>query len=127
MGRAQRDKGARWEQEVARRLRAIFGDNKVRRSRQAEGALESDVVCPGWWVECGHGKRMNAQQKLAQAVHDCAKAGSRKVPVAVVRVDRQQPVVCMLMEDWLEVVLERARTTGEAREDSESNQLREVS
>ncbi len=123
MGKSQRDKGARWEREVASRLRQIYGDKQVRRSRQAEGALDSDVVCPDWWVECGHGKRMNAQQKLAQAVRDCALSGQRKIPVAVVKVDRQQPVVCMLMEDWLEIASTRAR----ARQDHEAHQERTVS
>lgn len=48
-----REKGKAFERWVATQLRDAFPD--VHRGQQGDGARDSDVVVPGYWIECKHG------------------------------------------------------------------------
>ena len=100
MGKAQRDKGKRWEREVAHCLRALYGPC-VRRGWQSRmGDDEADITgVPFWWVEAKHHKRVNYRAALRQAVSDSE--GKELRPLVVAKDDRQPPVVMLLWDDWL--------------------------
>ena len=101
MSKMQRDKGARWEREVARRLEAAMpGSGAQRAMGQARGGGEApDVIVPGrYWIECKVGARPPLVRALEQAERD---RGDRdEVAVAVVKQDRQAPMVLLRLDDF---------------------------
>jgi hypothetical protein len=121
MGSMQRRKGVVFEQEFATILRERFGDDSkdrgVRRGIQSRGGGKeaADVTCDALsWMhfECMHGKKPNIRAKLMQAEED-ARAG--RVPVAVVKFDREEPIVAMRLSRWLFVVEAAVANAGGVR------------
>lgn len=101
-----RRKGHNWERDIAARLRSIFGPDRVRRGRQAEGATEPDVVVDGapWWIECKcGGPATKPATALAQAEEDSDKAPGilPRWPVAVCKADRRPAVAAMRLSTLL--------------------------
>ena len=85
-GRRSRNKGKRWEQDVARIMRDIFGPDEIRRGWQSrEGDDEPDIVgVPEFWVECKRQKRSNFRAALKQAKDACT---DDRMPLAICRDD----------------------------------------
>lgn len=102
MSKLSRDKGARWEREVARLLREIDPGAKRTGFHQAQGgsADACDVAAGLFWAECKVGKRPPILAALAQAESGCPKG---RYPIAVCKTDRQEPTVTMTLTDWLEM------------------------
>jgi len=101
-GRASRRKGHDWEREVAARFRAVFGENAVRRGLQSRSGEEvPDVEVPCFWVECKREKRTNPKAALMQAV---ASAPKGRIPVAMCKEDRCEPMATLLLDDFLDLV-----------------------
>lgn len=81
MSAMQRRKGRRFEQQIARELRAVFPAAEVRRTSQADRAANSDVVITGdpklerLWLELQDACDPTPLAKLAQAERDCERAG----------------------------------------------------
>lgn len=99
MGRRSRTKGKRWELDVVHRFRAEMPGLEIRRGAQSRGGSEApDVDVPGLWVECKHGQKVNHRAALAQAIRDAA--GSR-MPVAICKDDRSEPIVILRLNDFL--------------------------
>ena len=80
MGKMQREKGKRFERQVAEILRGYFPGATVHRSSQADRAFASDVVVEGdapdmaraiWW-ECQDAREPTPRAKLEQAERDIA-------------------------------------------------------
>ena len=105
MGKYSRDKGARFERAVAKRLRVVFGERTITSSGQCfSGDTRADVDCPEIWVECKVGKRPNIKAALEQAEEARAGARSDKVPVAVCKWDREEPIASMRFEDFVNLL-----------------------
>ena len=114
MGKRSRTKGRHFEQEFATILRERFGDDSkdrgVRRGIQSRGGGKeaADVTCdalPWAHFECMHGKKPNIRAKLMQAEADVLDPmASAVVAVAVVKFDREEPIVAMRLSDWLNLV-----------------------
>lgn len=91
MGLMQREKGKRYERQVADRLRRLWPGAVVRRASQADRAHQSDVFVErgtplqrSLWIECQDARRAAScpREKLLQAERDVSAScpGSR-VPV----------------------------------------------
>jgi hypothetical protein len=120
MGKSQRDKGARWEREVAKAMTAV-GLEAKRGLVQARSASEgADVECAGWWPECKHWKEPATLRALEQAEE--ASRGSGLRPVAICKADRRTPtatwretiagvelVVTADFSEWLTMAAQTAR------------------
>lgn len=105
MGKYSRDKGARFEREVANSLKPVFGPRTIRSSGQCfSGDTRADVDCPHLWVECKVGKRPNIKAALEQAEEASASAGSDKICTAVCKWDKEQPTVTMRLSDFVEIL-----------------------
>lgn len=121
MGRMQRNKGRRWEQEVAILMRRVFGSrHEIKRgiAQTRAGAAEAPDVdgVPRVWVECKHEIKVNLRAAIAQArdaealyAANLVKAGhtpGRRWPIAVCKDNGQRPVVVMQLDDWLAMARE---------------------
>ena len=105
MGKYQRDKGARFEREIANVLKEVFGPKTIRSSGQCfSGDTRADVDCPNIWVECKVGKRPNIKAALEQAEEAKASSGSDKTCVAVCKWDRQLPTATLRLDDFIEIL-----------------------
>ena len=116
MGKYSRDKGARFEREIANRLKEVFGPRTTRSSGQCfKGDLRADVDCPEIWVECKVGKRPNIKAALEQAEEAEAGANTGKSPVAICKWDRQEPIVSMRLDYFMELI--KIAYRGESNDD----------
>jgi hypothetical protein len=99
-----RAKGRRWEQEVARMLRPLFGDS-VKRGYQARGGGKeaADVDGTPYHIECKHGRLVNLRAALDQAIRDT----DGRVPIVIAKDDRSPAMVLMRFDDWLRLEEER--------------------
>ena len=104
MGKMSRTKGRRWEQDLVRDLKKIFGE-QVKRSlvQTREGdSVESDVCgVPGWWIEAKAHHRVNIHKAMRQA-----RAGAIKgmaMPAVISKNDYEEPLATLRMRDffWL--------------------------
>jgi hypothetical protein len=74
-GRLNRDKGKRFERQVAKDLKKIFGDHLHRGFQSRAGSDEADIEkIPGVWVECKNWKTPQVRQAMIQAKGDVAKS-----------------------------------------------------
>ena len=105
MGKASRDKGKRFEREIASVFRERFGHSYRGAPLQASGGcIMPDVVTPlPIHIECSHGKAVSAHGKLEQAIRD-ARAGM--VPIAITRRDRGETIASLRLEDLLDILEE---------------------
>ena len=109
-GRHSRRKGADFERELVRIFREVMPAAGVRRGLQARSGDEvPDVDLPCFWLEAKRHRRTNLKAALTQAI-DAAPKG--RWPLAVCKDDRQPALVCMQLDDFLELVEEwwEART-----------------
>lgn len=105
MGKLSRDKGARFEREIANRLKEVFGPRTIRSSGQCfSGDTRADVDCPEIWVECKVGKRPNIKAALEQAEEAIGIAKSDKTPVTICKWDRDIPIASMRLDYFIEIM-----------------------
>ncbi len=112
MGRSQRDKGARWERELAKRLDAALPVTCKRsgftQSQDAHGAPDVDTGGV-FWVEAKVGARPPVWPALEQAKEG---APEGVLPVACIKRDRTVPIVVMELDDWLQLASVYAELRG---------------
>ena len=103
MGKMQRDKGARYERELAARLREYGYES--RRTCQKDGAVEPDVIgLPGIHIEAKHQEKMHLYDWMEQAVRDAGKTGGK--PVVMHKQNYKETLVTMRFDDWMELYQE---------------------
>ena len=102
-GARSRRKGARFERELVHLFRAAMPDAEVRRGLQYRGEEVADVDCPIFWVEAKRGKKPNIRGALRQAIEAAPKG---RIPIAVIRDDRAEGIVTLLLDDFLDLVSE---------------------
>jgi hypothetical protein len=102
MGALSRRKGQRFERELVHRFREAMPGAAIRRGLQCrDGAEVADVDCPVWWVEAKAGRKPNVRAALRQAQESAPKG---RIPLAVIRDDRQPAFVALSLDDFIEVV-----------------------
>lgn len=103
-GARSRNKGARGERQTAKELSQAMEGYEVRRGIQSRtGGDAADIEGAGrLHVEVKTGKKPNPRAALAQAEAD-AKPG--RIPIAVIRDDRNPPYVFMRWQTFLDEFL----------------------
>lgn len=98
-----KQKGARFERQLASRLRE-YGFN-TRRGQQYCGANgDADVVgLPGIHIEAKHQERMQLYDWMAQAKSD---AKADELPVVFHKKNNADILVTMTLDDWMQVYRE---------------------
>lgn len=102
-GLRSRRKGAAYERELARLFKEAMPGAEIRRGIQNRtGGDAADVEGTGvFHVEAKRGKLPNPRAALKQAIRD-AKPG--KVPIAVIRDDRQEAFTVIRLADFLKFI-----------------------
>ena len=104
MGKSQRDKGARLERDIAAALGAYFGIKAKRRLGQArDGGEDIDMDIP-FTIEIKARAEAPACQKFLEQAYEAA-LDTARMPIAIIKGDRKQPVVLMYLTDWLELAM----------------------
>lgn len=114
-GKRSRDKGARFEREIANLLSDRYDLPFARGIIQTRGGgAEVADVClqdindakskfphiDKLHLECKHHKRASISAAWRQAEADCKISG--RTPVCITKSDREKPLVTMRLDDWLE-------------------------
>lgn len=106
-----RDKGARFEREIASKLRE-YG-YEARRTAQYCGNTgdAADVVgLKGVHIECKFSQRIQIYDWMAQAKRDSEKNGRK--PVVMFRKNHCETLVCMRFNDFMELYREWEASNG---------------
>ena len=101
-----KQKGARFEREIASKLRD-YGYDNARRTAQFCGNTgdASDVVgLDGIHIECKHCEKIQIYDWMAQAIHDSEKSGN--LPAVFFRKNNAETMVCMKLDDWIQLYRE---------------------
>ena len=100
MGKMSREKGKRYEREVAAAL-SDYGYNCRRTSQYCGNTGDaSDVMgLPGVHIECKHCEQFRIYDWMTQAIHDSAKKGD--MPAVFFRKNNCETLVCMRLDDWM--------------------------
>ena len=95
-----RQKGARGERELARKLREYGYD--TRRGQQYSGANgDADVVgLPGIHIECKRVERLNLYDAISQSRHD---AREGEIPLVMHRKNNCEWLVTLRLDDFMEI------------------------
>ena len=103
-----RQKGARYERELAKHFRGEGYDS--RRGVQYKGGPDSpDVVgLPGIHIEAKHVERLNLYDAMAQSIRD---ASPDELPVVIHRRNREESLVTMSLDNWLKLYKAWERST----------------
>jgi hypothetical protein len=116
-GKRSRDKGARFEREVANILAERYSLPFARGVLQfrgggaevpdvclqdIDGAREANPHLSQLHLECKHHKKTSISAAWRQAVADCKLSG--KTPVCVTKSDREPILVTMKLDDFLDIL-----------------------
>lgn len=101
-GKAARRKGHNWERSVAILLRDIDPTAKRNVEECQEASVDIKTKLP-FGIQCKALRNWskNPSQILRQAAHGTP---GGKSPLAIVKVDRQEPVACLYLFDFLDLL-----------------------
>lgn len=105
MGRINsKQKGARYEREIASKLRE-YG-YEARRTAQYCGntGQSADVLgLDGIHIEAKHQEKIQIYDWMAQAIHDSAESGKGNLPAVFFRKNNADTLVCMRFDDFMQL------------------------
>lgn len=100
-----RRKGANFERDIARALRAVWPDARRRGGAQADGrGCEPDVDGTPFWIECKRTKTSTHAQRVAwleQATREACASPTPRPTVLIARENGRQARVYRLDGPWL--------------------------
>jgi len=99
MSRRERDKGARFERQVARLLGAH--DCSIERvgSRGKRDSVHADITHEEYYIQCKHYKRIGLYSWWKGHAELASEQG--KIPLLVFKQDRDEILVTLRLEDFL--------------------------
>ena len=117
IGRASKQKGARFELEVSHYLQA-HGYPDAHRTAQhcGKNGDAGDVEgVAGLHVECKHVEKLNLYSAYHQAVRDSTANGNGNIPVVIHKKNREETLVTLSLDNFIEIY--SASRNGGERED----------
>jgi len=131
MGKASRDKGRRFEQQIARELRERLGIDVKRGQQGRSGSDGADIEAEGlpYWFELKVAARA---PNILGAMRQAVEATDGRTPVVISKRDREDPLVTMQWEAWLDLIhrtsliWEAAQTMIKAQNMMQIKQLEQV-
>lgn len=104
MGKMSREKGKRYERELASKLKEYGYD--ARRTAQYCGNTgdASDVVgLDGIHIEAKHQEKIMIYDWMAQAINDSSEEGKGNIPAVFFRKNYCETLVCMRFDDFMKL------------------------
>ena len=114
IGRASRQKGARFELEVAHYLQA-HGYPDAHRTAQHCGKTGDVEGVGGLHVECKHVEKLNLYNAYHQAVRDSDANGNGNIPVVIHKRNREETLVTLSLDNFIQIY-SASRNGGERGE-----------
>lgn len=116
-----RDKGARFERQLAKIFRDRGFENSMRTAQHCgKSGDAADVIgLPGIHVEAKHQERMQLYDWMAQAIRDSK--GTGNVPTVFHKKNNAEILVTMRLDDWFELYIKSEGSdekTGESIDSS---------
>ena len=107
MGKMSRDKGARFERQVAR----MFRDYGYEADRTAQhcgktGQAPDVKGVPFLHIECKHCEKMTLYPWVKQACDDCEAEGKGNIPTVIHKANNKPVLVTLLYEDFMKLYTE---------------------
>lgn len=100
-----KQKGARYERELAAALSEHgYGSRRTAQYCGNTGDASDVVGLPGIHIEAKHQEKICIYPWMSQAIHDSAKSGDK--PAVFFRKNNAETLVCMRLEDWIELYKE---------------------
>lgn len=109
-GKASRDKGKRFERDIANFFKG-YGITAKRTAQYCGKTGQAGDVegVPGIHIECKAVEKLNLESAYAQSVRDAEAAGKGEYPIVIHKKARKQPMVTMALDDWIVMYLAWAR------------------
>ena len=85
---------------MAKQFRELYGEGVKRGYQTRSGSEAPDVDGTPFWIECKRGKRTNLRGALRQALA----AKDDRPPIAICKDDRQDIMVLLLLDDFLDIL-----------------------
>jgi hypothetical protein len=99
LGKWQRRKGATFERFVVNKFKKLFPDSQRHLEFQKEQAEKGvDVFAGPFGIQCKAYKNYAPINKIVE-IKD-----NEVIPLLVTKGDRKEPVVCMYLDDFLELI-----------------------
>ena len=101
-----KQKGNRFEREVAKLLNKWFGCDLHRTAQTEHYHQKADIqkkwgskvtVADDWHFEAKHYKRISVYDWIEQAQRDCRQG---KIPIVIAKANNKEPIVIMTANDW---------------------------
>ena len=105
MGISSQRKGAKGEQELAKKLRE-YGYDIERGGSLSFGDVPDLTGLPGVHIECKRVERLNVPEAMRQAIHDAEKFADG-IPILFHRRNRQPWLVTLRLADFMEIFQRR--------------------
>ena len=104
MGKMSRDKGKRFEREVAQLFKEHGYDaHRTAQFKGKTGAAGDVEGVPGIHIECKHQERMNLYDWMNQSIDDASAEDKGNLPVVIHKANNKPVLVSMLFEDGFEL------------------------
>ena len=118
-GRASREKGKRFERDIAN----FFKGHGITARRTAQfcgktGQAGDVKGVPDIHVECKAVEKLNLEEAYQQSVRDAEAAGKNEIPVVVHKKSRKPAMITLALSDWIDMYLawQNGQTTKEGEE-----------
>lgn len=117
IGRASRQKGARFELEVAHYLQAHDYPDAHRTAQHCGKTGDAGDVegVGGLHVECKHVEKLNLYNAYHQAVRDSDANGNGNIPVVIHKRNREETLVTLSLDNFIQIY-SASRNGGERGE-----------
>ena len=103
-GKFSRDKGARFERDIANRFKELY-PKAVRGVGQTQsGGNSADVESTPFWIECKAQKKTNIEGAFKQAVEAKKECEDSRPPLVISKRDREPIKATLLLDDLLELL-----------------------
>lgn len=117
-GKASRDKGKRFEREIAN----FFKNYGITARRTAQFCGKTGVAgdvegVPGIHIECKNVEKLNIDAAYQQSVRDADAAGRGEYPIVIHKKLRKPAMITMSLDDWIVMYLAWLRDGREDEND----------
>lgn len=103
MAKISRDRGAKFEREVANLFKDWGYDTFRTAQHMGKTGQAPDVKADGLHIECKRRRKIAAYEWYKQAKADALAENKGNLPTVIFRADNEPPMVMMHFEDWIQL------------------------